>query len=385
MTDTKIIALYLPQFHRIPENDEFWGEGFTDWVSVKNAKPLYEGHNQPRVPLNNNYYDLSQKENVAWQAKLARKYGIYGFGVYHYWFNNNQNLLTSPAEIMRDNDDIDINYCFVWDNISWKRTWSNVEGNDWAPIYDNISSDNKSKYLVSYILGDKKDWEKHYQWLLPFFKDKRYIKLKNKLVYVIFHYSAEVKEMCKYWDSLAKKDGFDGFEFIFRYDKTEKIPINENILTYEPAYGGWQIESLLGIIKRRLKRIFINKGILKVDYDNTWEKIISLANKNNSKNIIHGAFVSFDDSPRRGFKARIVENSTPEKFAKYFSDLLSISRSQNKEFIFLSAWNEWGEGMMLEPDTINGYAYLEAIKNSIEKTIKNENFIQPKSYTTSKR
>ena len=112
----KIIALYLPQFHQIPENDKFWGEGFTDWVTVKNAKPLFPGHNQPRKPLHDNYYDLSKKESIKWQADLANEYGIYGFGIYHYWFNNEQNLLSKPSEIIRDNDDININYCFVWDN-----------------------------------------------------------------------------------------------------------------------------------------------------------------------------------------------------------------------------------------------------------------------------
>ena len=140
----QIIALYLPQYHRIPENDKFWGDGFTDWVTVKNAKSLFDGHQQPRVPLNDNYYDLSLKENVAWQAQLAKEYGIDGFGVYHYWFNNEQNLLTKPAEIIRDNDDIDINYFFVWDNGNWIRSWSNVAGNDWAPIAEKKDQGRRS-------------------------------------------------------------------------------------------------------------------------------------------------------------------------------------------------------------------------------------------------
>ena len=107
---TKLITWYLPQYHRIPENDEFWGEGFTDWVAVKKAQPLFKGHQQPRVPMSNNYYDLSIKDNIVWQAKLAKENGIYGFGIYHYWFNNEKNLLTKPVEIIYDNKDIDINF-----------------------------------------------------------------------------------------------------------------------------------------------------------------------------------------------------------------------------------------------------------------------------------
>ena len=174
MEKTKIIAMYLPQYHSIPENDEFWGKGFTDWVTVKKAKPLFKGHEQPKVPLDNNYYDLSLKENVKWQAKLAKEYGIYGFGVYHYWFNNEKNLLTKPAEIIRDNDDIPINYFLAWDNANWKRSWSNVEGNAWAPVAD---VDNKGpQILIEYILGEEKDWENHFNYLKLHFDSSKYIK-----------------------------------------------------------------------------------------------------------------------------------------------------------------------------------------------------------------
>ena len=136
MSNPKVFAMYLPQYHCIPENDEFWGKGFTDWVTVKKAKPLYKGHTQPRVPLNDNYYDLSQVDSVEWQAKLANEYGIYGFGVYHYWFNNEKNLLTRPAEILRDSKNGYVKYFFSWDNANWKRSWSNVKGNDWVVSAD---------------------------------------------------------------------------------------------------------------------------------------------------------------------------------------------------------------------------------------------------------
>ena len=181
--NTKIIAWYLPQYHSIPENDEFWGKGFTDWTTVKRAIPLYKNHHQPRIPLYDNYYDLSIKTNIEWQAKLAKKYGVYGFGIYHYWFNNDKNILTKPANIIHDDKNIDINYLFAWDNASWVRSWSAVAGNAWAPIADR----NQSKYkdrdiLIPYILGKERDWKNHYSHLLQHFKDDRYIKDDNKPV-----------------------------------------------------------------------------------------------------------------------------------------------------------------------------------------------------------
>ena len=179
MRKTKLIAMYLPQYHQIQENDEFWGEGFTDWITVRNAKPLFEGHDQPKVPLNNNYYDLSFRENVEWQAKLAKQYGIYGFGIYHYWFNNEKNLLTKPAQIIQENKDIDIKYFYAWDNISWKRSWSNVKesGNAWAPAIEKQKGINSGPcILIPYLIGGEADWKNHYNYLKPYFKDSRYIK-----------------------------------------------------------------------------------------------------------------------------------------------------------------------------------------------------------------
>lgn len=364
MNKPKIISLYLPQFHRIPENDKFWGEGFTDWVTVRNAKPLYEGHIQPRMPLNNNYYDLSQKGNVAWQATLAKAYGIYGFGIYHYWFNNEQNLLTKPAEIIRDNDDIDINYCFVWDNSSWKRSWSNVAGNDWAPMAETNGDKQEKPLLVEYKLGDEKDWLIHYQYVSTHFKSDKYIKLDNKPVFCIFNVSLEILKMCEYWNELAVNDGFKGVYFIFRCKKGE-VPSGYMRYNYEPHVSGLWNNSLAKKVEKRIRH-FLHKEeyVMYYDFDKIWNTLLENAQKDTDKTLYYGAFVGYDDTPRRGkFRGKIVQGSTPEKFHKYFSELVNLCEKQQKELIILSAWNEWGEGMMLEPDVINGYAYLEAIKD----------------------
>ncbi|MGO5292977.1 glycoside hydrolase family 99-like domain-containing protein [Porcincola sp. LCP21S3_C12] len=124
----KTIAFYLPQFHETPENNKWWGKGFTEWTNMKKAKPLFEGHYQPRVPLNKNYYDLSNPNTIRWQAELAKENGIYGFCLYHYWFNGKL-LLQKPVELLRDNKDIDIHYCLCWANENWTNGWVSDKAN----------------------------------------------------------------------------------------------------------------------------------------------------------------------------------------------------------------------------------------------------------------
>ena len=365
----KIIALYLPQFHQIPENDEFWGKGFTDWVTVKNAKPLFKGHLQPRIPLNNNYYDLSIKENVAWQAKLAKEYGVYGFGIYHYWFNNEKNLLTKPSEIIRDNNDIDINYFFIWDNANWKRSWSNVYGNSWAPVADDP---NKSgpQVLIPYILGEEPDWEKHYCEVATHFRNEKYIKHNNKPLFGIITFSKDILKMCEFWNERAKKDGYNGIEFIFQGD-SEELPNNIMRYSYEPHYSLWINQSIFNRIYYRIISFAHNCRESRLyDYDRAWKRLLERVSMHPEKTFVPGAFVGYDDSPRRGLKgSKIVINNDPVKFELYMDQLVSIVEKQDKPYIFLTAWNEWGEGAYLEPDIINKYSYLSALKRITRENV----------------
>ena len=192
---TKVLALHLPQYHRIPENDRWWGEGFTDWVNVRKAKPLFQGHEQPVVPLNNNYYDLSDTAAIRWQAQLAKQYGVYGFCYYHYWFSGRK-LLEKPCELLLDHKDIDIKYCFCWANESWARTWDGKEHD----------------VLMKQVYGGREDWTAHFDYLLPFFQDERYIRIDNKPVIFIYscHRIADFDDVVAWWDELARENGFDG-------------------------------------------------------------------------------------------------------------------------------------------------------------------------------
>ena len=156
MEQTKIIAFYLPQFHEIEENNKWWGKGFTEWTNVKSGKPLFRGHYQPKVPLNNNYYDLSNISVMKEQAKLAKKYGVDGFCFYHYWFNGKK-LLNKPLEQLIQNSNIDLSYCLSWANETWSRRWNG----------------NEKEILIKQEYGGEKEWEEHIQYHLQFFMDKR--------------------------------------------------------------------------------------------------------------------------------------------------------------------------------------------------------------------
>lgn len=370
-----VFAMYLPQYHCIPENDAFWGKGFTDWVTVKKAKPLFNGHWQPRIPLGDNYYDLSEIKNIRWQARIAREYGVSGFGIYHYWFNNDTNILTKPAEIIKDHEDIDIDYFFAWDNGNWKRSWSNVQGNDWAPLMeDSTQKTSGPQILIPYVLGGKPDWKNHFEYLLTFFRDSRYLRIDGKPVFVIYNYSPQIKLMADYWDELAQKSGLAGVCVIYRNIERGKfirktiIPESEFRYNYEPIFTGWNSPTLFQRVRNRLYKemgVRPQKGIRRLNYDKVWNDILqNAAKKYNEKNIFHGGFVSYDDTPRRGVRGTIIEGASPEKFNRYFSKLIEISEKQGKQYIFLTAWNEWGEGAYMEPDTRLKYKYLEALHDA---------------------
>ena len=362
MNDVKIIAAYLPQYHEIPENNKWWGKGYTDWVAVKKSKPLYEGHKQPRIPLDENYYDLSDTDAIRWQAKLAKKYGVYGFGIYHYWFSDEQQLLTKPAELILENRDIDINFCFIWDNNSWvNKTWKNVKfTNQWAPQFEkNNKSD--SGILAELKYGDEKSWDIHYAYLKKFFDDPRYIKDDGRPIFGIFQPTNDretLLKMCSYMHELAQKDGYPGILFI------SAATFSRKKIDLEFRYEPFNVCSPLDYIRRKT---MLKKDLKEYDYDQVWKKILFNAKYLKSGSTIYGGFVRYDDSPRRGDKANIITGESPQKFCNYLKQLLKLSKKQGKKYIYLTAWNEWGEGAYLEPDEDSGYEYLEALEKALNE------------------
>lgn len=358
----KIVTMYLPQFHRIPENDAWWGKGFTEWVAAQNAKPLYEGHEQPKAPLNDNYYDLLNKETMKWQSELMHRYGIYGQCFYHYYFKDGRKILEKPAENLLKWKDIDMPFCFCWANESWARSWSNLtEKNVWSPRGENEEErkKNPSGVLLEQKYGGEEEWKAHYEYLRPFFQDSRYIREEGKPVLLIFQSSLIpcVQQMLQYWGRMAETDGLGGMYFIsmnsFDMSGFQAYLYHEPQYTMMHAYPRENVN-----VDRHIRRY--------VKYADVWNKIISRPILESKKKLIQGGFTGYDDTPRRGTGGSVIGQATPQIFQKMLSKLLKKNEDMGNEIVFLNAWNEWGEGMYLEPDVKDEYAYLESVKWALE-------------------
>lgn len=356
----KFLALYLPAFHRVKENDMLWGEGFTEWDNVKKAKSLYKGHIQPMTPFNEDYYDLSKKECIEKQIDLANEYKLDGFIFYHYWLNENHMVLEKPAEILKNElSEKKIEYCFCWANHDWIATWHGKQ--------KDIS------YRQEY--GKESDWHKHIEYLMDFFKDERYIKIDGRPVLFIYNANKmkDYEEMIEYWNTYLKEHGMKEIYTIeYIHSKNTKLysKKTDGVVEFEPLYSTFFDVSIFNEAKRFLcKKVF--KCIDFQNYDNLWKAIIKRKRTYKGKTIFKSCFSGWDNSPRKERESMIVKNGTPEKFEDYLDKLVKMKRKDtSSDYLIINAWNEWGEGAMLEPSEQDGYKYLEAIKSVVEKNEK---------------
>ncbi|AZN37861.1 glycosyltransferase WbsX family protein [Iodobacter ciconiae] len=363
---TKIIAFYLPQFHTIPENDEWWGKGFTEWTNIKKAIPLFKGHRQPKVPLDGNYYNLLDVATLKWQASLVNEYDIDGLCFYHYWFNGKQ-LLEKPINILLDNPDIELPFCISWANEPWTRAWDGSE----------------REVIMAQEYGNIDDWEMHFQYLMRAFKDSRYIQYNDKPVLVIYR-AASIPcfdEMIAYWRRRIVDEGFVGLHLIITNTSfNDKLSFSnyDAKIDFEPMHT---ITNGLGVFekewikfKRRGKKILnlaFNTNFVesRMSYDFIWNKIIS---RPVVENTYPGAFIDWDNSPRKGYlNSLVVDGYSTEKFKKYFKNKYKQSADANSPFMFINAWNEWAEGTYLEPDESHGHEKLEILRE-IKKEFHNK-------------
>ena len=362
----------MPQYHSIPENDEWWGEGFTEWDNVRKSVPLYKGHNQPEIPLNGNYYNLLDENVQEEQAVIAKEYGLYGFCYYHYWFSGKL-LLEKPMENMLKNRNVDIPFCICWANETWSRTWDGKE----------------SDILIEQDYeGSLDEWKRHFEYLLPFFKDNRYIKHGNKPMMIIYkpQLFSQCEDMIRYWNELAIENGFDGLYWGYQHRSAYDSDICEKIfdfgIEFEPFFSVRELEieknqkykgmghigdglKHLQFLGWKIKKRILNSPIL-FDYDKIWNQIIS--REPCRKNLCPGAFTAWDNTPRRGLKGTAFKGATPEKFKKYIETQVQRAKTvYQSEYLFINAWNEWAEGAHLEPDECNKYGYLEALRSALER------------------
>jgi hypothetical protein len=366
----KIIPFYFPQFHKIPVNDLSWGEGYTDWDRVKTAKPLTNGHYQPRVPLNKTYYDLSTLEDVEWQINLALEHNVYGFSFYHYWFDGKL-LLERPIELFRSCNH-SLNYCITWANETWTKRW----------IGKGSTIIQEQKHTVN-----KNTWKAHYDYLRIHFLDDRYIKVLNKPMFIVYRPEiiSDLKGLMDYFNELAIRDGFDGLHFVavkaFDTLKTGLFRLFDAQIKFQPRelfsteYSKQNkivkfAEKILRSLPENAQRPFAeykfrNESFSTFDYDEFWNLLLKNAKKYDSNLDIltyESALVDWDNTARYGAKAKFFKGANPQKFESYLKSLVDIVDSQNRDYVFVNAWNEWSEGAYLEPDERYEFDYLKAIK-----------------------
>ncbi|MBD1373520.1 glycoside hydrolase family 99-like domain-containing protein [Hazenella sp. IB182357] len=358
MTNPQVIAFYLPQFHAIPENNRWWGEGFTEWTNTRKAKPLFAGHNQPREPMNDYYYDLTDAAARKWQAETASRYGVDGFCYYHYWFKG-KTLLEAPLQEVLRLGEPDFPFCLSWANEPWTRAWDGME----------------EHILMDQDYGDQADWQAHFDYLLPAFKDPRYICIEERPVFLIYRPASipNCTEMLTYWNEQAQTHGLAGIYFVETLNSFDLpiVPGFDASVEFEPMYTmRHQMPNALHVVNE------FTTGETTVhifDYERVWTRILGrmpdqIVKRNAERGVKQtfvGAFCDWDNAARSKHFVQLFHGVTPQKFAVFFLHQLLRAKAMNSPFIFINAWNEWAEGAYLEPDRRFGYAFLEAIAQTL--------------------
>lgn len=385
MGKTRVIAFYLPQFHPIPENDAWWGPGFTEWTNVAAARPLFPGHVQPRIPADLGFYDLRLPETREAQAALAREAGIEGFCYYHYWFGNGRQLLERPFNEVLASGKPDFPFCLCWANHTWaSATWTNAK-----------SRKTGSHILMEQLYPGAEDNLAHFQALLPAFKDPRYIRVDGKPLFAIFDpFKFEGTEaFISQWRQLARENGLGDFHFVAvvrtanptSYLKTRRND-RENI---EAVAEGWVAEALskgydaVATDNHLFAQIRARGIVRSAWHDFTAQKLhiqrpfrfrqadinrYMLLELEKREKIYPTLFPNWDRTPRNRDDAVYVD-STPAVFEDLARRAVAqvSGKAEEHRIVFLKSWNEWGEGNYMEPDRQYGRGYLDALKNALEE------------------
>lgn len=382
------IAVHLPQFHPIPENDEWWGKGFTEWTNVSKAKPLFKDHYQPHLPADLGFYDLRLKEARLEQEKLAKEYGIFGFCYYHYWFNGKL-LLQTPIEQKLKNPEENLPFMLCWANENWTRIWDGGANNILMEQEYNLE-----------------DHIKHLHYLLPYFKDERYIKIDGKSVFAIYRSTniPDFDQVCELWKTEARKEGVElyiirfesfgeggeqfmtpnvdaaaefqphkGLRFAGRpkpkiYEQKENHKTLREEISYRTVvtsiyYRYHRIKKMLESKKKKTAKATTRRW----DYEDFVKKNIEYDKENMTTHKVYGCVCpGFDNSARKTEGYFSLTNSNPDLFKKWLTEKLALSKiySPEENLFFINAWNEWAEGNHLEPDRKWGRKFLEKVRET---------------------
>lgn len=355
----RFIAFYLPQYHPTPENDEWWGKGFTEWVNVAKARPLFRGHVQPHIPADLGFYDLRLPEVRNQQAELAKEAGIEGFMYWHYWFGNGKQLLERPFNEVVASGKPDFPFCLGWANHSWyKKLWDpNAPGKD--------------VLLIEQKYPGVQDYIDHFNSLLKAFKDKRYIRVNGKLLFIIHNIQnfEDIDLFISTWRKLAKENGLNDFYFIGEDSDSRKKDLIlskgfdaiMNIDTYNIHHNLSKVSKVLHLLERKvLKRPTHFKYKDAIKY--------MVVDDCRSNNVMPTISPNWDHSPRSGANAILLTGATPELFQQLAENTIDIvkNKPEEEQLIFIKSWNEWGEGNYMEPDLEFGDGYIRALRKAID-------------------
>ena len=351
----RLIAFYLPQYHPIPENDEWWGKGFTEWTNVAKAKPLFRGHYQPHIPADLGFYDLRLPEARDAQAEMAREYGIEAFCYYHYWFAGKRILERPFSEVLQTGQP-DFPFCLCWANQTWTGIWHGCP----------------DKILIEQTYPGYEDHRAHFEALLPAFTDSRYVTIDGKPLFLIYrwHEIPNYREVLDYWRSLAEKSGLKGLYI---------VAVLHNNNTWYPEQHGFDacVRTYLSPLRERwtswrhpvkkLIRFYQHKRRKPTVY--SYEKVMMdvFSGRTTGGKEYPCLIPNWDNTPRSGADGLVLHGSTPELFriqVKKSLELINGSPTEER-FIFIKSWNEWAEGNYLEPDLRFGRAYLEVLRDQV--------------------
>lgn len=359
------IAIHLPQFHPIPENNKWWGDGFTEWTNVTKAKPLFKGHYQPQLPKDLGFYDLRLHESLMAQAQMASKYGFEGFCFYHYWFNGKR-LLEKPVQNIISSDKPNFPFMLCWANENWSRRWDGL--------------DNEVLIEQNYSLEDD---DKHINYLIEIFKDKRYIRIDNKPVFIIYKpfLIPHLQQTITHWRKVALEFGIELYlcHMVFSYSTgwDKKIQGFDAVIDFEPF--GIRRKNILERVNKiynkeklsivsKIRNMYSGKkNYEEVPFEYNLHKYSSMYTSLKSVNdfdfkIFPSLVPGWDNSPRRKENpSLILHESTPSKYAEWLEKILDDFKpySSEENLVFINAWNEWAEGNHLEPCLKWGNEYLK--------------------------
>jgi hypothetical protein len=349
------LALYLPQYHPTPENDEFWGKGFTEWTNTTRARPLYPGHAQPRLPAELGFYDLRIPEVRQAQADLAREYGIEGFCYYHYWFGGGRTVLDRPFQAVLASGKPDYPFCLCWANDSWTGIWYG------AP----------RRVLIEQTYPGHEDHVRHFRHLLPAFLDHRYVKVDGRPVFVVYKPDKipDLTNFLQIWRDLAEQAGLPGLYLIGMTWDRKVDPVGMGL---DGAIPQPFLQSNPWISRRQPLRWGLDRLRRAAGLPTfwPWDRLEQeFARFGEYPAGYHPVLLhAWDNTPRSGANGVVVTGSSPARFERLVRTAVGVAsgRPSNSAFIFLRSWNEWAEGNILEPDARDGRAYLEALRRGLD-------------------